>query len=189
MRGVSTLAACALTILASGAASAQTAPAAPRFEAPAVSANPYRAYEFLIGDWYTRPNGAQGPSIHQRFEWGPNRSYIRYATLMAEPGKPEAVHFEGMLVWRGATETLDFLIVVEPGSGDQEQGTVHVEADGSIIRDVLLTRADGQTSRFRQTFRSTGRDTAVTTLMRQTTTGWVPTFPGSDNLQMSRAPG
>ena len=190
MHRIPAIAACVLT-LCSGAALAQSAPPAAqpaRVEAPTMIANPYTAFEFLLGDWYTRPTEGPDMAIHQKFEWGPNKSYIRYSTLTAERGKPEALHFEGILVWNGATRKLDYLIVSEPGSGAQEQGTMHVEADGSIVRDVTLTRADGKISHFRQTFRSTGPNSAMTSLMRQTASGWEPNFPGSDNLPMSRSP-
>jgi hypothetical protein len=45
---------------------------------------------------------------------------------------------------------------------------------------------EGATAKFRQTFKSTGFDTILTTLMRQTEGGWVATFPGSDRSVMSR---
>jgi hypothetical protein len=93
-----------------------------------------------------------------------------------------------MLVWNGATRNLDYVIAVEPGSGVQEQGALHVEPDGSVVRDVTMTRANGQIGHFRQTFRRTGPDTVTTSLMRRTATGWEPNFPGSDNIAMTRRP-
>jgi len=182
-------AALALGLTVCAPALAQPAPSAQppiRAAAPVVSANPYTAYEFLIGDWDTRPQGGPGMAIHQRFEWGLNQSYIAYTTLTREGAKPEAVHFMGWLVWNGANRNLDYLVVTEPGSGVQEQGVMRAQPDGSIVRDVTLTAADGAVSHFRQTFRSTGPDTAVTSLMRQTAGGWEPNFPGSDNLLMTR---
>ena len=165
-------------------------PAAPQrqmvLEAPKMIANPYADYEFLIGDWYSKPNGGPDVSIHQNFRWGTNKSYIYYTTLTAEGAKPEAIHFEGMAVWNGQSKKLDYIVASEPGSGAQESGTFHVETDGTIVRDVKLTRPDGKTQNFRQTFRKTGADSAVTTLMRQTASGWEPNFPGSERIEMRR---
>ena len=159
-----------------------------RVDAPSIIANPYTAYEFLIGDWYSRPAGGPDIAIHQNFRWGTRQSSIFYTTSTSMNGSPEAVHFEGMLVWNGATHNLDYVVALEPGSGGQEKGTMHVEADGSVIRDVTMTGADGRVAHFRQTFRRTGPDTAMTSLMRQTATGWEPNFPGSDNIAMTRRP-
>lgn len=175
--------------LAWGPASAQPAPAPRYVMEPSVDiASPYGGYRFLIGDWDTKPTGGPDISFHQRFQWGPKQSYITYTTLTREGAKPEAIHFEGMLVWNGASKNLDYVIASEPGSGAQEKGEMHVEADGSVVREVTMTRPDGVVSHFRQTFRQTGPDRAVTSLMRQTATGWTPNFPGSDALVMIRRP-
>jgi len=155
-----------------------------RVEAPAIIANPYGPYEFLIGDWYSQAAG--GPAIHQNFRWGTRQSFIYYTTSTSMNGAPEAVHFEGMMVWNGQSRELDYVVALEPGSGGQERGTVHVEPDGSVVREVIMTGANGRVAHFRQTFRRTGPDTAMTSLMRQTATGWEPNFPGSDNIVMTR---
>jgi hypothetical protein len=64
------------------------------------------------------------------------------------------------------------------------------EPDGAIVREIDLIGADGGIRHFRQTFRRTGDDTAVTTLVRQRADGtWEPNFPGSpgsDKLIMTR---
>ena len=52
------------------------------------------------------------------------------------------------------------------GGRIQEQGRVFVEPDGTVERD--------------------GADRILTTLMRHTATGWVPSFPGSDRSVMTR---
>ena len=178
-------------VLASSAAIAQQTPAQPRMriDAPAMIANPYGDYEFLIGDWYSKPAGGPDITIHQNFKWGPKQSYIFYTTLTAEKGKPEAVHFEGMLVWNGATKGLDYVIASEPGSGAQEHGTLHVDADGAVVREVTMITASGKSQTFRQRFWRTGIDTAMTSLMRQTDKGWEPNFPGSEKITMARRPG
>ena len=93
-----------------------------------------------------------------------------------------------MIVWNGQTKGLDYIVVSEPGSGAQESGTFHIEPDGAVVREVKLTRPDGRTQNFRQTFRRTGANSAVTTLMRQTAAGWEPNFPGSEKIEMSRTP-
>lgn len=184
----------ALTIVGLGlvfgtpSAAQQTPPAgaAPQVQRLVQIESPYAAYEFLIGEWDARPAGGPDNSIRQVFRWGPRQSYIFYTTFVRAGDRPEAIHFEGMMIWNGATRALDYIIAVEPGSGTQESGTMRVEADGSWVRDVLMTQASGRTARFRQTFRRTGRDSATTALMRQTADGWEPTFPGSDRLEMTR---
>jgi len=179
----------AAAMVAVPAAAQQPAPQPQmRIDAPTIIASPYGAYEFLIGDWYSKPSGGPDISIHQKFEYGPKKSYIFYTTLTREGGKPEAVHFEGMAVWNGKTRNLDYVVTTEPGSGAQEQGTMHAEADGSIVRDVLLTRADGNQSQFRQRFWKMGDGTVMTSLMRKIPAGWEPNFPGSDKIEMSRTP-
>jgi len=176
-------------MFAGSATSAQQTPAPPQMQidAPTKIANPYSAYEFLIGDWYTKPSGGPDLRIHQQFAWGTEKGSIKYTTLTNVGAAPEAIHFEGLLVWNGATKGLDYVIAVEPGSGGQEKGTLHVEADGAVVREVLLTRADGKTAQFRQRFWREN-DAVFTSLMRKTDKGWEPNFPGSERLAMSRAP-
>ena len=176
-------------MFAGSAASAQQTPAPPQMQidAPTKIANPYNAYEFLIGDWYTKPSGGPDLRIHQQFAWGTEKGSIKYTTLTNVGAAPEAIHFEGLLVWNGATKGLDYVIAVEPGSGGQEKGSLHVEADGAVVREVLLTRADGKTAQFRQRFWREN-DAVFTSLMRKTDKGWEPNFPGSERLAMSRTP-
>lgn len=168
--------------LALVAASAVEAPAqAQTPTAPAES--PYAPYAFLIGEW-------RSDQIIQRFTWGPSNSYITYSTSLLAPGGGEHLHFEGILVFNAASQRLDYLFVVEPGTRGQEQGEVYVGDDGTIVRDVALTDGRGQVSHFRQTFRANGPNSAVTSLMRQSTDGsWAPNFPGSEALTMTRMTG
>ncbi len=168
-----------LGLLAIAPAHAQQASAAAR-----AAENPFAPYEFLIGEWDT------GDGIVQRFRWGPEHAYILYSTAIGNGDGGEHLHFEGILVYNAAHRNLDFLIALEPGSLAQEQGTLHVEPDGSVVREVVLTGANGATGRFRQTFRRTGDGAAVTSLLRQDANGaWAPNFPGSENLAMSRRAG
>lgn len=191
MRKIGVVPSIAAGVLLNTAAVAQQAAPPPqmRIEAPAKIANPYGAYEFLIGDWYSKPSGGPDVTIHQNFKWGINKSYIFYTTLTRERGKPEGVHFEGMLVWNGATKGLDYVIVSEPGSGAQEQGTLRVDPDGAVVRDVTMITAAGRTQTFQQRFWKTGTDSVMTSLMRKTDKGWEPNFPGSEKIAMSRNPG
>lgn len=162
------------------------ATAGARADAPAaVTPEPFRAFEGLIGEWDTGPASAR-PAFVQRFSWGPNRSYIWSRTSLFEPDGSEHLHFEGLMVWNAATRGLDFLFVVEPPSLAQERGTMQVSRDGSIVRDVVLTNPDGTEGRFRHTIRLDGAGVGMTSLMRQTPKGWEPNFPGADNLRMTR---
>jgi hypothetical protein len=159
----------------------------PAMQRPSAVANPYGSLSFLIGEWDTTGPDGQIFAV-QRFRWGPNQSYIWYATSTLANGQ-EQIHFEGLLIWNFANHNADFLVALEPGSGSEERGTLSTEADGTIVRDVLATDAHGQTQTYRQTFRRTGENTAVTSLMRRKADGsWEPNFPGSDNLIMTRRP-
>jgi hypothetical protein len=94
-----------------------------------------------------------------------------------------------MMTWNAANKNLDFLFVHEPGSLGQESGIVRVEADGAVVRETTLTGGDGTQDHFRQTWRRTGSDTALTSLLRRNADGtWAPNFPGSDKLVMTRRP-
>jgi hypothetical protein len=149
------------------------------------TAKPYAPYEFLIGDWYSKLAG-QEMMIHQQFKWGPGKSYIVYASYLVLPGKPEQLHFEGMMVWDGKTKALDFLFAVQPGSGAQEKGTVAVQPDGSILREVAMTTYDGDIGHFRQTFHKSDVGKVVTSMMEQTAAGWKLEPPGE--IVMEKAP-
>jgi hypothetical protein len=149
-------------------------------------AKPYAPYEFLIGDWYSKLAG-QDMMIHQQFKWGPGKSYIVYASYLVPAGKPEQLHFEGMMVWNGKSKALDFLFAVQPGSGAQEKGTVSVQSDGSIVRDVQMTDDDGDIDHFRQIFRKLPLGKVVTSVMEQTATGWKSSPPGEIVMERTSA--
>jgi hypothetical protein len=148
------------------------------------TAKPYAPYEFLIGDWYSKLAG-QDMVIHQQFKWGPAKSYIVYATYLVLPGKPEQLHFEGMMVWDGKSKALDFLFALQPGSGAQEKGTVTVQGDGSIVREAAMTAPDGDLDHFRQTFRKSDDGKVITSMMKQTATGWKLDPPGEIAMEKS----
>ena len=167
----------ALVAIESAASSAQ--PAAAR----ALPGFDHNAYEWLLGEWFST-NG--GTTIRQKLTLDPNKAFVTFATYLGEPGQNERVHFEGLMVWNGKSKAFDYLFAIEPGSGSQERGTVRAQPDGSIVRDVELTAADGTVSHFRQTFRKTGPQSAETSLMRKTPIGWVPNFPGSERIAMKR---
>lgn len=145
---------------------------------------PYAAYEWLVGEWDAGREEA-APTLVERFRWGSKRSYIWASTSLLQPDGVEHLHFEGMMIWNGASKNFDYLFAVEPGSLVQEKGAFRLE-DGKIVRDVLMTSPDGKEGHFRQTFERTGEDTAITSVMRKTDSGWTPTFPGSDRLFMRR---
>lgn len=146
---------------------------------------PYADLAPLIGEWNVGPPGA-APAFVERFRWGPDRAYIWVSVALLRPAGDEHLHFEGIVVWNGAKRQYDYLFAVEPGSLTQEQGVFRVDDSGAIVRDVILTSADGDTGRFQQTFRASGEHRFETMLMRETPDGWRPTFPGSDNLEMVR---
>ena len=139
----------------------------------------------LIGEWNVSPQGGTTAFI-ERFSFGPERAYVWVAVTLIRPAGDEHLHFEGLAAWNAATKRFDYLFAVEPGSGVQERGEFYADADGSIVRDVLLTASDGSTAVFRQTFRDLRDGRFETALMRKTPDGWAPTFPGSERLVMVR---
>ncbi|MET0681376.1 MAG: hypothetical protein ABWZ41_10255 [Burkholderiales bacterium] len=166
------LAACgALAIAASPVASAQGAGSGVEAKVSGQDSVP-EAYEPLgplIGEWDVGPPGA-APAFVEKFSWGPNHAYVGVKVLLLRSPGDEHLHFEGLVVYNASTGRFDYLFVVEPGSLTQESGEFRVEADGTIVRDVVLAAASGKTANFRQTFRSLGDGKYQTTLMRQTGT-------------------
>lgn len=156
--------------------------------ASAQTPEPYAALAPLIGDWNVGPADA-APAFVERFSWGPGQSYIWVKVTLIRPSGEDQLHLEGIVVWNAASRRFDYLFAVEPGSLIQEQGEFRVDENGVIVREVVLTAADGATGRFRQTFRSLGDGRLETSLMRQTDGGWTPTFPGSERLTMVRRAG
>jgi len=178
-----TAGALALTLAAVSPAIAQQPPAAPA----TARIDPYAAFDWLIGDWYAKA----GPGLlREQISYGPGRGYIKFSVFTA-PNETAAqhLHFEGMALWNGKTKQLDYLFAVEPGSGVQESGVFRAETDGTIVREVNFIDGKGGTGIFRQTFRRTGSDSAVTSLLRKTANGWVTTFPGSEKIELKRRPG
>ena len=169
------------------------------FPATASAAGPYAPYEFLIGEWDVGQDGAP-PAMVARFRWGPNRSYIWYAASVVTPAG-EAPHFEGVFMWNGVTKKLDMLIMLDLSerAAVLERGTLSIDPSGTVVREIEAsfsegaapiggTRAGpaGTTVRFRQTYKQVGPDRVATSALREGAQGWVPTFPGSDVLVMTR---
>ena len=157
---------------------------------PSIAETPesYAALAPLIGEWNVGPPGAATAFV-ERFSWGPNRAYIRFSVALIVANGGEHLHLDGMVIWNAATRRFDYLLAVEPGSLNQEQGEFYRNDDGDIIRDVTLTGADGSVASFRQTFRAMDDRRFEVALMRRTDGGWAPTFPGSDQLVMVRRAG
>lgn len=156
--------------------------AGPAVETPA----PYAPYTVLIGEWDVGSGGGQAAAV-SRFRWGPTKTYIWYSGALLVEGS-EQPSWEGLLVWNGVRKTLDFLLVLEPASGNlvQEQGTVHVEQDGTVVRDITAFYSkgnavppnwdkaagpEGARARFRHTFKPDGPDRILSSVMRKTDVG------------------
>ena len=173
----------ACLLLAACASSNFHAPhAAPAAGAPE---SVYAPYRFLIGEWNVAPVSGGAAAAVTRFRWGPNQSYIWFAVATLAAGREEP-HLEGILVWNGARKDLDMLVVLDLNGGRaQEQGRLFVDADGSVVREIVAIGPAGTRSSFRQTFRSDGERRILTSVMRQAGSDWVATFPGSDRLVMT----
>ena len=183
-----------LALLAAVAPSAYAHPALP----PSTATSLYAPYAFLIGDWDVTP-ASERSRLVITFRWGPNQSYIWFAAHTLDDGH-EAPHFEGMLMWNGTRGDLDMLVALDMNGGRmQEQGTMHAETDGSVVRDITAVYAagvalagggqagpKGATAHFRQTFRALAPDRIETAALRDNNGTWVATFPGSDHLLMTR---
>jgi hypothetical protein len=163
------------------------------------SPNLYAPYEFLIGEWDVRSETDGTPAAVARVRWGPNRSYIWYSVALIADGREEP-HLEGMLIWNGVHKNLDMLFTIDLRDGrSQEQGTMSVAQDGSLVREINAVHSagvpttsgkavgpEGATRHFRQTYKQVGPDKIQTSVMRETDHGWVASFPGSDKMIMTR---
>jgi len=204
--GIRFMGALGLVVLAASTASAAEPRHTEGHVHPGVAAAPaagvYAPYAFLVGEWNLVAESG-GPALGRAtLRWGPERSYIWYASSFLENGKA-VPHFEGLLVWNGVRKNLDMLIAMDLRGGRvQERGSVSVESDGSVLRDITATYSEGvqplglppagpegTTAHFRQTFRAAGPNRVLTAALREEAGRWVPTFPGSDHLAMERRPG
>lgn len=171
--------------------------AEPQSEIPAA----YAPYAFLVGDWDVGVEGRK-PAAVSRIHWSSAKTYLWYSGALLVEGK-EVPSWEGLLVWNGVRKQLDFLMVLDPASGKlvQEQGSLHVEADGTVVREITAYYSEGNpvppnwdtlagpagaSAQFRHTFRADGPNRILSTVMRKTADGWAANFPGSDHLVMTR---
>jgi hypothetical protein len=189
----------ALLVLGIAKAGAHEVTGSPVPGAPSV----YAPYEFLIGTWNVAPASGGRPFAVSYFKWGPNKSYIWYSTNTIDEAGKEVPHFEGILAYNGVRKNLDMLVELAlggsiPGSID-ETGTVSVQADGTVLRDITATYAEGArprrsevagsngwTGHYHHTFRADGPTRVLMGMTVETDQGWAPTFPGSDQVVMTR---
>lgn len=155
-------------------------------------------FAFLIGEWDVHEEGASAAAITTA-SWGAGETSIRLQTDLVQGGQRE-IHFEGMLVWNPIRREFDMLLNLDPEGGRvQERGRVFVAADGTVTRDIVAAYAPGTLAPngervaapgaefvFRQTYRKVSDDRIQTSMMRQTSAGWVATFPGSEEMVMTR---
>jgi len=147
----------------------------------------YEPYAFLIGDWDSNVPLSRPFAIVQSYHWGAQHAFIEASASVRQPGQQDDLHFSGILTWNQAHQNLDFLFMHEPGTGGQEAGAVHIEADGTIVREITETTGQGVVRHGRQTFRRISDGRLVTSMTHQNPDGsWAPNFPGADNLVMVR---
>lgn len=162
-------------------------------------ASPYAPYSFLVGKWNVTPEQGGDVVADQTLRWGTNQSYLWYSQNLRMNGTSEP-HFEGILIWNGVHKNLDMLLEMDLRHGlTEEAGTLSLEPDGTVVREITTSYSAGvqplgaskagpmgTVAHFRQTYRAIAPDKVLTTVMHQTQNGWVPTFPGSDHLLMTR---
>ncbi len=160
----------------------------------------YDPYRFLVGEWDIESPKPESIGV-MRIRWGPKDSYLWYSVAFMTNGA-EVPHFEGILMWNGIHRNFDMLLSIDMNGGRvQEQGTMSVMEDGSVLRDITAYYSEGTSApgeppagakgavrRFRQTFKAKSADSIATALMRETQDGWVPAFPGSEKLNLRRRP-
>ena len=159
----------------------------------------FAPYAFLIGDWDIHEEGAPPAAVH-RATWSGGGTSIRLETDIFVNGK-QVPHYEGILVWNPVRRDFDMLLNLDPvGAKVQERGRLRINPqDRTVVREIIATYAPGVTGPdgkkvgekgaefvFRQTFKQLSDDRILTSMMRQTANGWVPTFPGSEEVLMTR---
>jgi len=188
--------------LAAFTAPAQSQPPPAATESDASTSELFRPFEILVGEWDVRATDDRAVAAIIRVRWGPNHSYLWYASSLLFDGHEEP-HLEGMLVWNAVHKNLDMLFSMDLRTGKvQEQGTMSAQADGTIVREITAIYGEGAhgmgmppigpegaTAQFRETYKKISDDKILTSAMRKTKTGWVATFPGSDHLVMTRRSG
>jgi hypothetical protein len=167
--------------------------------AHAAPTNPYGDYAALIGEWDVSAESGGPPVAVSRFKWGPNHAYIWASQTILMNGK-EYPHFEGVMLWNGVDRRLDLLVEADLNSGlAEEKGVFRTDGQGGWVREIDTAFSEGArplglpapgpegvTVHFRQTLTPQSPDRILTSVMRQTGTGWTPTFPGGDHLIMTR---
>ena len=184
-----------IATLAATAALAAPAPANPA----EVKVAEFAPYAFLIGEWSIHEEGAPPAAVH-RASWSGGGTSIRLETDLLMNGK-QVPHYEGILVWNPIRRDFDMLLNLDPVSAKvQERGRLWIDHQGQVVvRDIVASYAPGVTGpdgqkvggqgaefTFRQTFKQLSADRVATSMMRKTASGWVATFPGSEEVLMTR---
>lgn len=165
----------------------------------APAGSPFAPYAFLVGDWNLTAKGSPETLVVLRFKWAENHAYLTYSGLFIVKGQ-EHPHFEGVLMWNGMHKNLDMLLNIDPVRGlAQEQGTVSIQPNGVVVRDITGVFSEGvkpmgeaaagpggSAGHYRQTFTRIDEDHVETNALREVAGGWAPTFPGADHLLMTR---
>lgn len=158
----------------------------------------FAPYAFLIGEWDIHEQGSP-PAAVTRAYWSGGGTSIRLETDLIVSGK-SLPHYEGVLIWNPVRRDFDMLLNLDLNTAKvQERGRVNVSADGVVTREIIASYAPGVVGpdgkkvgpagaefEFRQIFTRLSDDEIETSMMRRTTTGWVATFPGSEEIRMTR---
>ena len=95
------------------------------------------------------------------FRYGPKESYIWFAVNELANGA-ESPHLEGMFVWNSVHKRFDMLVAIGMnGPGFEEQGSLSVERDGTVVREITAFFPQGTPGMGKNAPESQQRDCAV----------------------------
>ena len=167
--------------------------------------DPYAPLRFLIGTWESRYKGELAAT--QQFEFGIEDAAI-YWSGDRYIGGQRRPSFEGIAILNSVTNEYEYLVSLGTAAGTAgdtilEKGRFLPLEDGSIRREIFvfypegtklpptgqrLAGPGGYVREYRQWFSSIDENTIETKIVYLNEQGdWVPSFPGSERLVLTRA--
>ncbi len=104
--------------------------------------NPYAPFEWLIGKWVGGVR--QGAQASMTFEWGVNKTFIKYSGIRPINGK-EVPEYEGMIAWHGMKEKMIVTSVyLSENRLVMEEGEFEVLPEGGVRKYFKVFYAAGE---------------------------------------------